>query len=64
MFRKKGCGSFYEYFPKMELSNLINSITLFTDVNNLKILIDNLKKFNNLINQQKRRYASLTESEH
>ena len=52
----------YEYFPKMELSNLINSITLFTDVNNLKILIDNLKKFNNLINQQKRRYASFSKT--
>ena len=46
----------------MELSNLINSITLFTDVNNLKILIDNLKKFNNLINQQKRRYASFSKT--
>ena len=52
----------YDYFPNMELTNLINSITFFTDKNNLKIFIDNLKKFNSLINQKKRSYSSFSNS--
>ena len=46
----------YEYFPNMELTNLINSITFFTDENNIKIFVDNLKKFNSSINLKKRKY--------
>ena len=50
----------FDYFPKMELTNLINSITFFTEeeVKNLKIFIQNLIKFNNLINQKKRNYTA------
>ena len=47
----------FDYFPNMEITNLLNSITLFTDANNLKILFENLKKFNVLINQKKRNYS-------
>ena len=50
-----------DYCPNIELTNLINSITFFTDKNNLKILIDNLIKFNSLINQKKR-YSSFSNS--
>ena len=48
----------FDYFPNMELTNLINSITFFTDVNNLKIFVENLKKFNTTINQKKRKYIT------
>ena len=48
----------FDYFPNMELTNLLSSISLFTNVNNLKVFIQNLKKFNSIINQKRKRYAS------
>ena len=48
----------FDYFPNMELTNLINSITFFTDIQNLKFFLENLKKFNSLIIQKKRNYTA------
>ena len=53
----------FQYIPHMELTNLINSIIFFTDVNTLKIFLQNLLKFNTQVNQKKRKRA-LTNSEH
>ena len=46
----------FEYFPYTELSKLINSISLFTEVSNVKALVSGLKDFNNLINRTKKSY--------
>ena len=48
----------FEYFPNMEINNLINTIPLYTNENNLTILIQNLKKLNCIVNQKRKRYSS------
>ena len=44
----------HNYLPYMELTNVLNSITFFSNINTMKILIQNLTKFNEQVNQKKR----------
>ena len=46
----------FQYMPNIELTKLINSISLFTEVANIKQLVSGLKEFNNLVNQKKKSY--------
>ena len=45
-----------QYLPNMELTNLINSISLFTELANIKALVNGLKEFNNLVNTRKKSF--------
>ena len=51
----------FQYLPNVELSKLINSISLFTEVANIKQLVNGLKEFNNLVNQKKKSYILLNQ---
>ena len=49
----------FQYPPSIELTNLISSISLFSEVANIKALVNGLKDFNNLVNQKKKSYLLL-----
>ena len=44
----------HNYLPYMELTNILNSIAFFSNINTMKILIQNLTKFNEQVNLKKR----------
>ena len=54
----------FGYFPHTELSKLINSISLFTEVSNVKALVSGLKEFNNLVNRTKKSYNIINQINH
>ena len=47
----------FQYQPLMELTKLLNSISLFTEVENIKSLVNGLKQFNDLVNQHKNSFV-------
>ena len=51
----------FQYLPNIELTNLLNSISLFTEVVNIKALVNGLKEFNNLVIQKKKSYSILNQ---
>jgi hypothetical protein len=51
----------FEYLPSVELTNLIDSIPLFTEVPNIKALVSGLRDFNNLINRRKKSYIIINQ---
>ena len=51
----------FQYPPSIELTNLISSISLFSEVANIKALVNGLKDFNNLVNQKKKSYLLLNQ---
>ena len=44
----------YHYLPNIELTNILNSLTFFTDEKSMESLIQNLKEFNTQVKNKKR----------
>ena len=47
----------FKYFPGLELTNIIYSLSCFTDVESVQILINNLEIYNNDLKSNKNKYA-------
>ena len=51
----------FQYLPNIELTNLLNSISLFTEAANIKALVAGLKDINNLAIQKKKSFILLNQ---